>query len=185
MDERGIPDPLGTFTIKARSIGGTPSPIWPLILDFSGCPDVSVCSAYAVPGGTVTCDPTTRQITFPQSPTGNWTITLIGGVTNRANAATSGCMKVFAGPFLLRGNAAFPAVTVAALDQSGGDGLTMADFSLLLGDALSGTYFPRSDFDHGVACQGLLNGADLSIWLTSFLGGYAEGCRSKGGTLCP
>lgn len=180
----GVPDPIGAFTIVARTDWGNPVNNYPLTLDFSDCSDVSICSAQLAQGGTVYCEKGLRTITFPMRLDGTWTITLIGGAVNGSRLST-GCMRIIVGPVALADPALGNAVTVAALDQTGGDGLNMADFSVLLSDVLSGKNPSRSNFGRAAACQSNVNAADLSIWLESFLTGYVEGCSSKGASLCP
>ena len=63
VDGRGNPDPAGAFTIEPRDIAGNPQCSRNITLDFSACPDVSICSVQA-PGMTVTCDASKRTITF-------------------------------------------------------------------------------------------------------------------------
>ena len=184
VNEHGLPDPAAAFTVVQRNIDGSPT-LWPLVLDLSGCPEISVCAVRVTPAVDVSCDPATRRITFGVSPYGQLTITLIGSTRRIAAPATSGTMQVYAGLMLLTDGFFHPPVTVAAFDQTGGDGLTMADFSLVLGDEFDPAYHARSDFDHGVACQSLVSGTDLSLWLTSFFNGYVRGCDAQGAGLCP
>lgn len=181
----GVADPSGRFTIVVRDIAGNPKPIDPVVLDFTNCTDVSICSVQPDPGTTVECSADHRRIHATTDRDGQVSLILVGSVSHRASPETSGCMRVYAQGQLLTPGGYRPSVSVSAMDQDGGEGITMADFSLLLDDVLGFSYFSRSDLDFGSGCQAKLNGADLSRWLQSFFEGYVLGCSSIGGTPCP
>ena len=184
VNGQGVPDPAGAFTIIPKDIAGNPQCYRDITLDFSGCPDVSICSVQVTPGVTVTCDAAKRTITFGKGVTCT-PITLIGGVAHRSLAASSGCVKVYADGMLLTDGQANQPMTLAALDESGGDGLGPSDLSLWLIDRFSGSYRARSDFNHAEGCVSQLDPADLAFWLSSYFAGYTRGCSSLGGALCP
>ena len=181
----GAPDPVGTFTVITRHLSNNPWSEGPVVFDFGGCPDVSICSAQVTQGVLVTCEPGTRTVSAIPDPSGVVTLTLVGGVIHRSTPATTGCLQIFAGGVLLTDGICHQAVSVGALDESGGDGLGPEDLSLWLADFFSNGYLPRSDFDHPVLCVDNLSPSDFSRWMGSFFGGYVRGCGALAGTLCP
>lgn len=181
----GVPDPAGTFTVVTRDLAHNPWSEGPVTFDFSGCPDVSICSAQVTRGVTVTCDAGKRTVAAMPDPHGVITLTLVGGVAHRSSPASAGCLKIYAAGVILTDGSCHLPVTVSALDESGGDGLTVADLSLWLADALAPTYLPRSDFDHAVLCENKVGPSDLSLWLRSYFGAYVQGCNSLSSALCP
>jgi hypothetical protein len=169
----GAPDTSYPFTIVVRHFGGRPFSFAYVVLDFSGCPDVSFCSSQGDPGVTVDCP--SRTVRATSDVNGVLTFCVAGGARNAGAAPgpTGPSLNVYADGVLLK------TVRVAALDEIGFDGLTGNDNSVWFADYFSGTPFARSDYDG----DGVLGGNDLSLWLAAFFGGAsATGCASA---VCP
>jgi hypothetical protein len=186
MQRPGVPDPAGTFSVTVCSFAG-PIAHATVMLDFSNCTDVSICSVQVTPSQQVTCNPAARTITAIADDAGEVTFTLVGGVTHRTSPASTGCLTILgAAPYdISRGFEVldWSPATAAALAESGGD-LSTSDLSLWISDFFSPAYLPRSDFNNGATCGNKLSPTDLAIWLKSYFGGYTLGRSSLGGTPC-
>jgi hypothetical protein len=191
LDSHGNPDPAGTFTITIRAATFEPIAGAQVTLDFTACPDVSICSAQVSTGFLVQCSPTSRTIHAVTDPNGQVTFSIVGGGTGHQPCSSLACMKIYAyngGPMLpglITDGILHPVVTVSATDEDGAGGISAADLSRLISDALNGSYCARSDFDHAAACVSSVGAPDISRWLTSFFKGYVYGCGSLSGQLCP
>jgi hypothetical protein len=183
VDARGVPDPRGTFNMVLKDPAGNPRPGILMAVDFSNCPDVSICSAQGDPGVGVICSGGKRMVTGVTDSLGRLSMTIVGGVAHRV-PGTLECADIYADGALVTDGTMRPHVSVAAYDESSGDGLTGADFSLFLSDFF-GPYESRADFDYSVACSHAVAGSDLSAWLRAFFSSYVQGCNSISGTLCP
>jgi hypothetical protein len=169
----GAPDPAYPFTIVVRHFGGRPFSDASVVLDFTGCTDLKLCSDQGDPNVLMTCQyPSIRALS---DINGMVTFHVVGGGLNNGAlpGPTGPALNVFADGVLLK------TVRVAVLDQGGFDGLTGNDHSVWLADFFSGQPFARSDYDG----DGALTGNDLSLWLGAFFsGGSVLGC---GSARCP
>jgi hypothetical protein len=186
VNHSGQPDPAGWFTIIPKDIAGNPEcSDGPIVMDFSGCPNISICSIRVNPGVEVSCDGGTRTLTLtPPDTQCEATVALIGSVSSRTTPSAGG-IRITVGGVLITDGINHPLVTVSALDESGGDGLSPSDLGLWFSDSFSPTYEPRSDFDHNATCVNKVGPTDLALWLKSYFAGYVFGCTSVGGALCP
>lgn len=183
VDTRGVPDPRGAFNMVFKDSAANPRPGITIAVDFSNCPDVSICSVQGDPGVSVACSGGKRRVTGTTDDLGRLSMTIVGGVAHRV-PGTPGCADIYADGVLVTDGTFKPHVSVAAYDESGGDGLTGSDFSLFLGD-IFGPYEARSDFDYSIACTSGVSGSDMSAWLKALFSTYVRGCNSISGTLCP
>jgi hypothetical protein len=186
VNHLGEPDPAGWFTIIPKDIAGNPEcDEGPVVMDFSGCPEITICAVRVEPGVEVSCDASTRRLTLT-APESNCEVkvALVGSVTNRAVGSGAG-IKISVGAVMITDGINHPLVTVSALDESGGDGLSPSDLGRWFSDSFSPTYEPRSDFDHNATCVNKVGPTDLALWLKSYFDGYVFGCESVGGTMCP
>ena len=172
-DGSGAVDPAFPFSIVVRKYGGRPFHDAYIILDFSECTDLRLCTDQSDPNSTVDCQ--YRHIRGFSDVNGEVTFHVAGCAAN--SGASPGpigpTMRVYADGVLLK------VVRVAALDEAGSDGLDGNDQSAWLADYFSGQPFARSDYDG----DGVLGGNDLSLWLAAFFSGTsAVGC---GSATCP
>jgi hypothetical protein len=168
----GVIDPAGSFTVTVRDLANLPINNSLVVVDFSGCSGLQICTT-ALAGLTVDCGTqTVRGFTGVGG-----TITMkIGGHANNSggNQAPFGSYnsgKIFADGVLLG------SPSVSAYDHDGG-GMGPADLSAWLGDFFGGNDPSRSDYD----CSGPpLGPADLSAWLTVFFAsGSTNNCPGSG-----
>ena len=168
----GVPDnAAGQFTIVVRDLANNPISGASVVIDLSGCHDLSLCNDQLDVNATVNCGAkTTRKFT---DPLGNVTFTVLGGSNGAGNASSlinSG--KIFANGVLLQNP------TVSAFDLDGTGGVGANDLSALLGDFGLGQPFGRDDYD----CSGTVGANDLSLWLGEFgLGTSAQSCAAACG----
>ena len=185
-DANGAPDPYGMFSITVRDQSNNPLVGSVAVLDFRRCPDVSFCTAQPSPLLSVTCSGAIRRVAAVTDIAGIARFDVVGGVAHVVPApGTDGCCDLYVDGFLITDGITKPAIAVSAFDQSGGDGLTVADLSLWLSDFFGGVYEQRDDYDRQIACVAAVGGPDLSRWLSSYFAGYTVGCNATGGSLCP
>jgi hypothetical protein len=185
IDAHGSPDPLGAFTVTSNHTDGTPNVGALVVLDFSGCPDVSICSAQVTPGITAQCSPTSHTISGFTNAGGQVTFYVIGGGNGHQPCSAAPCMIVSIDGVVVTDGVNHPIVNVSTTDLNGINGVSAADLSQFFADSFSATYCARSDYDHSVTCAFAVGASDLSRWLTSFFGGYVFDCASLSGQLCP
>ena len=157
----GTADPFGTFSILIRNLAGNPQPNTYVLLDFTACPDLRICSDQGDPNVSVDCS--YRSVRAFTGMDGRVTFTIIGSAINSGGSpgATGPNVNVYADGVFLK------TIRVAAIDEDGAGGVDGADLSLFLADYFSGQTFARSDFDG----DGVLSGNDLSVWHGVFFGG--------------
>jgi hypothetical protein len=170
-DAAGVPDPIGTFTIKIIDIGGRPISNATVVLDFVNTPDIQVAAIQ--PGANIgaACLPGGASVGGTTAIGGAVSFAIIGRANHALTDAGHPSLRIYADGFFIG------TVTVAALDQDGG-GLGAADNSLWQADYFSGQYLERSDLDG----DGVLGAADFSLWLAAFFGG---GSIANSSTFCP
>ena len=166
----GAPDAAGSFNIVVRDLANNPLNGASVVIDLSGCGDLSICSDQLDANALVNCGAkTTRKFTDGPGPTlGQVTFIVLGGSNGGGNASTLlGGGRIYANGTLIQS----PTVSAFDLDDAGGVGAN--DLSAWLGDFGSGSAFGRSDYD----CSGSIGANDLSLWLGSFgAGTSASSC---------
>lgn len=169
-DAAGVADPAGTLTFHIVHFGGRPYPDALIVLDFSNCAGIELCSTQADPQVTVDCP--THTARFFGNGNGDATVRITGRVSRAVPGSHAPSCNVYSdGVF-------FGTVPAASPDEDG-NGLGAADNSLWQQDFFSGQYWERSDFDG----SGALGAADLSLWTSLF---FANGStRSCSGATCP
>ncbi|MCE9628254.1 MAG: hypothetical protein K8R56_10115 [Candidatus Eisenbacteria bacterium] len=153
----GIPDAAGTFSVTVRDLANNPLNGASVVIDLSGCTDLSICDDQLDAGALVNCAAkTTRKFT---DALGAVSFTVLGGSNGGGNATTLlGGGKIYANGVLIG------SPTASAYDLDGASGVGANDLSAWLGDFGSGNAFGRSDYD----CSGGIGANDLSLWLGDF-----------------
>jgi hypothetical protein len=167
----GTPDATGMFTVVARDPANNPLNGASIVLDLSGCTDLSICADQMDAFTSVNCAAkTVRKFT---NLTGSVTFIVLGGSSGAGSASTMlGGARIYGNGTLLG------SPTVASLDLDGVHGVAINDLSVWLSDFASGTPFGRSDFDG----SGAVDINDLSVWLTAYgAAGSTQGCTAS----CP
>ncbi len=169
-DAAGVADPAGTLTFHIVHFGGRPYGNPLIVIDFSQCPGIELCTTQADPQVLVDCP--TRTARFFGNGSGDATVRITGRVDRTvAGSHAPNCILYSDGVML----GTFP----AASPDEDGNGLGASDNSLWQQDYFSGQYWERSDFDG----NGVLGAADLALWTTLF---FANGStRSCGAATCP
>jgi hypothetical protein len=158
----GVPDGVGTFTVIVRDLANNPLSGASVVVDLSGCSELTICEDQLDPDALVVCpSKTTRKFT---DGLGSVSFTVLGGGNGTPAATLLGGAKIFANGTLIG------SPTANAYDLNGLLGLGAADLSSFLGDFASGNPYGRSDFD----CSGALGAADLSKWLSVFAAGGSQ-----------
>ena len=168
----GVPDAAaGQFTVIVRDLASNPLNNASVVIDVSGCLDISICDDQLDVNAFVNCGgKTTRKFT---NALGSVSFTVLGGSNGAGNASTLlGGGKIFANGTLIQ------TPTVAAYDLYGASGVGANDLSAWLTDFGSGFAYGRSDYD----CSGGVGANDLSFWLTEFGNGTSA---SSCAVACP
>ena len=170
--QAGVPDAVtGQFLVVVRTLVDAPKNGASVVVDLSGCDDISICSNQLDPAATVNCAAkTVRKFTGID---GSVLFTVLGGSNGSGNATSlSGCARVYGNGTRLG------SPTVAALDLDGMNGVGLNDLSVWLTDFGTGTSYGRDDFDH----SGTVGINDLAAWLTQYgRGASTSSCV----TACP
>jgi len=151
----GITDPAGNFTVTVRDLANIPINNSLVVVDFSGCSGVVICTAQ--PGLTADCG--TQTVRGFTGVGGTITMAIAGHGNNTGDTPpynAPGCAKIYADGVLLC------SVSVSIYDHDG-NGLGPSDLAAFLGDFF-GSQPLRSDYD----CTGDLGPADLAQWLAVF-----------------
>jgi len=159
-----ITDPLGEFCVTVRDCNTALEGVL-VVVDFSNCPGIQLCSESTDPDVTVDClFPQVRKLT---DENGVACFRIVGGGGGAAGVDCEDCATINAEGVLL-GHAA---VTAFDLDNAGGMGLS--DLSLWLSGFLNEPGCRLFDLD----CSGAAGPADLSLWLDAyFAGGSISSC---------
>ena len=166
----GIPDPLSEFVVTFRDLANNPVTGAMVVIDFSACTELRLCSDDHNPNIFVDCP--TRTVRSLTNANGVATFRVMGW-----SVATSGTpgspydsAKVFADGLLLGSST----VQIFDLDKNG---LGAGDLGSWLGDFFSGNNPARGDYD----CSGTLGAADLGEWLGRyFASGSTANCSPEG-----
>lgn len=158
---QGAVDPGHPFTVALRGFAGDPFAGGSVILDFSNCPDLRICTDQGDPNILVDC--LGHSVRGISDNNGELTFRVVGSAVNigASPGSTGPSLDVYADGVFLR------KVRVAALDQVGNDGLDPNDHASWLADFFSGVPYARSDYDG----DGDLDPNDLSRWLATFFSG--------------
>jgi len=151
----GAPDPLGEFLVVARGVLGAPLPYSLVTVDFSGCPDVSLCLDPRDANVTVNC--AQRTISRRVNSQGEARFDVAGGLGAGA-AGLSGCARIYIDGVLVKS----PLVSI--YDLVGNDGVNSQDLSVWLSEFFSDSAPARDDYDG----NGVVGPSDLSKWLMVF-----------------
>jgi hypothetical protein len=161
----GVPDAAGSFTVTVRDLANNPLNGSSVVVDLSGCTDLSMCADQLDAGATVNCAAkTTRKFT---NLAGQVSFIVLGGSNGSGNATT-----LLAGAKIYANGTLIGSPTAAAFDLDGINGVGINDLSAWLTDF--GTFgnpaFGRSDYD----CSGGVGINDLSVWLSEFGAGTSQ-----------
>ena len=167
----GAPDAAGTFNIVVRDLANNPLNGASVVIDLSGCNDLSICDDQLDANALVNCGAkTTRKFT---NALGQVTFIVLGGSNGGGNASSLlGAGRIYANGTQIQ------APTVSAFDLDGAGGVGANDLSAWLTDFGSGQNFGRSDYD----CSNTIGANDLSVWLTEFGNGTSAASCS---VACP
>ena len=161
----------GQFTIVLRGLANNPLNDAVVVLDFSGCPDIELCTDQLDPDATVLC--AARAVRKFTDALGTVQFTILGHSHGPADANMAlERVNVF-------GNGALVGTPEAsAFDLDGSGGVCANDLSVWLADFGSGLKPTRSDYD----ASGDIGAGDLSEWLGVFAaGGSGQSCAAS----CP
>ena len=162
----GAPDAVGSFNIVVRDLANNPLNGASVVIDLSGCNDLSICDDQLDANALVNCGAkTTRKFT---NALGQVSFIVLGGSNGGGNASSLlGAGRIYANGTQIQ------APTVSAFDLDGAGGVGANDLSAWLGDFGSGQPYGRSDYD----CSGNIGANDLSLWLGEFgAGTSASSC---------
>ena len=153
----GAPDAAGSFNIVVRDLANNPLNGASVVIDLSGCGDLSICDDQLDANALVNCGAkTTRKFT---NALGQVSFIVLGGSNGGGNATSLlGAGRIYANGTQIQ------APTVSAFDLDGAGGVGANDLSAWLTDFGSGSNFGRSDYD----CSNNIGANDLSLWLTEF-----------------
>jgi hypothetical protein len=156
----GVPDPAGTFTVRAVKLSGQPVAFASFALSFYQCPDVEIATDQR--DAQVYVDCTGKTVRGEADAQGYFTFRVLGHGHNfgASPGATGPTLDVYADGVLLR------TIPVAVVDQGTPAGVDASDLSGWLQDYLSGIPFARSDYDG----DGSIGAADLALWHDVFFG---------------
>ena len=162
----GVPDAAGQFNIVVRDLANNPLNGASVVIDLSGCNDLSICDDQLDANALVNCGAkTTRKFT---NALGQVTFIVLGGSNGGGNASSLlGAGRIYANGTQIQ------APTVSAFDLDGAGGVGANDLSAWFGDFGAGQPFGRSDYD----CSGTIGANDLSLWFGEFgAGTSASSC---------
>jgi hypothetical protein len=159
------PDSRGTFTYTIRDGNNVAVPNTPVVINFTACTDVRLCSTQGTPPAAPTAwNDAANTLTVTTDGLGQVTLTLVGAGNNGGTPrAVNDCATVTAG------GQAMNALAIATLDQSNSGGANGADRTIWLSDFAAyaggaGTLRERSDYDR----NHIINGADDVFFKAAF-----------------
>ena len=173
----GGADPVGEVLAVVRDIANAPVPGAVVIIDFSACTDLRLCSDPHDPDAVVDC--VNRTVTKVAGPNGDVRFRIVGCSIRVPGEPGNGfnCARIYANGVL------HASPTVAIYDLVGCDGLNASDLSAWLSDFFF-VNFPgpaSADYDN----SGQADPNDLSLWLTAFFGAGSVANCSTGGACGP
>ncbi len=156
------------LVVSVRDVRDNPIAGIPVVIVFSGCPDVRIAATQSYRSETVTCG--VAAVQGYSTTNGTATFVVIGSLAGRAGHAP-GCAQIYADGYV------GPTLGVGAYDQDGIGGMSLADVGWIWADVASGQFQDRSDLD-GSGAPGL---ADVA-WAWSAL---SHPFTRSGSPLCP
>jgi len=166
----GVPDPLSEATVTVRDLANQPVAGASIVIDFSACTELRLCSDPHDPGVTVNCAARTVQSLTDAAGVARFRVTGWSVATPGSPGSPYHSAKIFADGVLLGS----PSVQLYDLDRNG---LGAPDLSNWLADFFSGNNAARDDYD----CSGSLGPPDLSAWLKAyFASGSSTNCVPEG-----
>ncbi|MEO5618822.1 MAG: hypothetical protein ABIS67_13730, partial [Candidatus Eisenbacteria bacterium] len=174
-DGAGTIDGDGQFTVTVRDLANFPINNSLVVIDFSACSGLNLCSNNEL-GFVVDC--ATQTVRGFTGAGGVITFRIKGHVKSNTGDLPPfnpyNCGKIFADGVLLS------SPSVSAYDHDG-SGMGPADLSAWLGDFFGPNAPSRSDYD----CTGNLGPADLSRWLDVFFDVNANGGSNNNCPVAP
>ena len=167
----GTPDDIGLFIVTVRDLAGSPQDGASVTVDFSGCPDIRICSDQLDLNVITNC--AAKTVRCKTCAAGRARFGILGGSNGSGNATCLlGGAKIYANGVLIG------SPTAAVFDLDGANGVGINDLSVWLGDfgTILNPAFGRSDFD----CSGGVGINDLSVWLTQFGNGTSAASCAAG-----
>jgi len=166
----GVPDPLSEATVTVRDLANQPVAGASIVIDFSACAELRLCSDPHDPGVIVDCAARSVRTLTNAAGVARFRVTGWSVATPGTPGSPDHSGKIFADGVLLGS----PSVQIYDLDRNG---LSAPDLSDWLADFFSGNDAARGDYD----CSGLLGPSDLSEWLRAyFAGGSTSNCSPEG-----
>ena len=128
----GVPDAAGQFNIVVRDLANNPLNGASVVIDLSGCNDLSICDDQLDANALVNCGAkTTRKFT---NALGQVSFIVLGGSNGGGNASSLlGAGRIYANGTQIQ------APTVSAFDLDGAGGVGANDLSLWFGEFGAGT----------------------------------------------
>ena len=168
----GRSDEGGQFTVVVTRFGN-PVNAAAVVIDYSNCTDLVICSAQLDPGVTVGCATDRKYVRKFTDMTGTVSFTVLGGSNGTGNATTlPGGARIYANGVLIG------SPSVSAYDLDGVAGVGINDLAVWMNDFGSGETWGRSDLDG----SGTVGINDLAMWLEVYGAGTSSvGCANS----CP
>lgn len=161
---------FGASTYTIRDAASNPVPNSVVVMNFSTCTDVRVCSITQPAGLFVNC--AAKTVSGVTNASGVVTFRVVGGGLTSGVAITAPCVTVTAD------GVAMNTIRSSTFDVNGAGGLTLADITLAKNDFTNNPTRTRSDFNK----SGSVTLADITIIKNVFTAG---GSVSSCATYCP
>jgi len=174
-DANGVPDARGEVVVFIRDLANLPVPNSLVTLDFSGCPDLRLCTDSHDPDAVLNC--ALASVSKFTDVNGSARFRVVGcsvGIPGSPGSPWN-CARIYADGVL--GGSPY----VASYDLVGCDGLTPVDISAWLEDFFGGNNPPRADLDG----SGDLGAGDLGRFLDAFFASGSLLNCSPGGLCGP
>jgi hypothetical protein len=164
------PTSFGAATYTIRDAANNPVANSVVVMNFTTCTDVRVCSVLQPAGETINCP--AKTVSAVTNASGVVTFRIVGGGLTSGAAVTTPCVSVTADGVPLT------TVRAATFDMNGSSGVTSADLTLTKFDFNTAPTRTRSDFNK----SGSVTTADLTLIKNVF---NAGGSTASCGTYCP
>lgn len=161
---------FGAATYTIRDGSNTPISGVDVVMNFSACTDVRICSVTQPAGILVNC--ASKEVRATTNASGVATFRIVGGGLTSGAAVTSPCVTVSCQTVPLN------TLRVGTFDINGAGGLTAADVTLAKNDLNTNPTRTRSDFNKSTT----ITAADITI-LKNVLNG--AGSAASCATYCP
>jgi hypothetical protein len=168
----GAADPIGDITIVVRDLVNLPVNNSLVVIDFSACGDVRLCTDPHDPAAIVDCASRTVRKYTDVAGVAKFRIVGCGIATPGTPGSAGRCARIYSD---WSDEGSFP---VAVYDLVSCDGIRPPDLSAWLADFFTlPTGAPRDDYDG----NGTVGPADLSLWLQEFFTAVTgQGCGPAG-----